>query len=649
MATQTYEQLIAGANKIKENELPESNTHDLVGEQLLQMTNKMQEENSNNEKKFSELEIDIISTNLHQGIIDDFYSGFYIAGKLLWQAGDAEFYIYRIKPQDVIKIESDAVKGTFYALLTDVSNIFNGASPNFCVEYPKRYSVKGEVTIIAPDDAKYLYILKRYTTNNYILSKLTINNTVVGLKKYIDEVKNTVSKNTEDIKLSNTSLSYSKFFSLNKTFGLDSISDINLYKTALLDIYFYDIIKYDRIAIYSYQLISGINSFILMLANCDTITDNDKILLDNVFAKTIYTVKDEDKGILKIPLVNMKDNPDEIGYVIIDIDKVKNATQKIESSTNTTYSNSGINKDYISGLDAPERYYIKTSNELKVFYKRASQDYICYHLYKRYMDWNQSVADDGTNPNYYDNWGIEMLTQESYNNGVFKTIRNLYLEGETELALQIKGEAYIGGKAHGYENISKTDGIRDFQIFINGTLIGETSESQGIFDNIEINMRTLLSRMQTKTNICQANKQWIFSKDGLRINIGIKFLVEDLEVAHCQMPMLLCLRKNGNLQITDKAVKGNNIYKIYDVSEDNWVDEPANMPLRARSKDAKYIREWSDDFSFTLSIEEATYKEGGGMFVTTNQGAYNKIYNDIGSYTTNTNDVVSSNAIFSIL
>lgn len=56
MATQTYEQLIAGANKIKENELPESNTHDIVGEQLLQMTNKMQEENSNNGNKFSELE-----------------------------------------------------------------------------------------------------------------------------------------------------------------------------------------------------------------------------------------------------------------------------------------------------------------------------------------------------------------------------------------------------------------------------------------------------------------------------------------------------------------------------------------------------------------------------------------------------------------
>ena len=58
MATQTYEQLIAGANKIKENELPESNTHDIVGVQLLQMTNKMHEESSNTTKAFTDLETD---------------------------------------------------------------------------------------------------------------------------------------------------------------------------------------------------------------------------------------------------------------------------------------------------------------------------------------------------------------------------------------------------------------------------------------------------------------------------------------------------------------------------------------------------------------------------------------------------------------
>ena len=72
MATQTYEQLIAGANKIKENELPESNTHDLVGDQLLQMTNKMQEENSNNGKKFSELEIRKTKFNIDTALSDQY-------------------------------------------------------------------------------------------------------------------------------------------------------------------------------------------------------------------------------------------------------------------------------------------------------------------------------------------------------------------------------------------------------------------------------------------------------------------------------------------------------------------------------------------------------------------------------------------------
>ena len=46
MATQSFEQLIAGANKIKTNELPESNTASLVGEQLIQMVNKQSEEHS---------------------------------------------------------------------------------------------------------------------------------------------------------------------------------------------------------------------------------------------------------------------------------------------------------------------------------------------------------------------------------------------------------------------------------------------------------------------------------------------------------------------------------------------------------------------------------------------------------------------------
>ena len=44
MATKTYAELLAGAQQIKENELPESNTHDLVGEQLVHMVNRASED-----------------------------------------------------------------------------------------------------------------------------------------------------------------------------------------------------------------------------------------------------------------------------------------------------------------------------------------------------------------------------------------------------------------------------------------------------------------------------------------------------------------------------------------------------------------------------------------------------------------------------
>lgn len=78
MATQTFEELIAGANKIKDNELPESNTHNLVGNQLLQMTNKMQEENSNNGKKFSELESSTLNSVRYFVDSNFIYNGIFI-------------------------------------------------------------------------------------------------------------------------------------------------------------------------------------------------------------------------------------------------------------------------------------------------------------------------------------------------------------------------------------------------------------------------------------------------------------------------------------------------------------------------------------------------------------------------------------------
>lgn len=55
----TYEELLAGATQIKNNELPESNTHSLVGGQLVDMVEKNKDDKDKSDKKFTELENEI--------------------------------------------------------------------------------------------------------------------------------------------------------------------------------------------------------------------------------------------------------------------------------------------------------------------------------------------------------------------------------------------------------------------------------------------------------------------------------------------------------------------------------------------------------------------------------------------------------------
>lgn len=55
----TYEELLAGATQIKNNELPESNTHALVGGQLVDMVERQKEDVEEQEKKVTELENEI--------------------------------------------------------------------------------------------------------------------------------------------------------------------------------------------------------------------------------------------------------------------------------------------------------------------------------------------------------------------------------------------------------------------------------------------------------------------------------------------------------------------------------------------------------------------------------------------------------------
>lgn len=269
----------------------------------------------------------------------------------------------------------------------------------------------------------------------------------------------------------------------------------------------------------------------------------------------------------------------------------------------------------------PEQYYIKTSDELTVYYRRYSNSYIAYHLYKRYKAWDADIAAAGTAPNYYDNWGIEMCTEEEFDGSTFTKVRDLYRTGETELAIRVNGDAYVGGATHGYENIRNSNQTRLFNIFVDGRMVSEESESEGEFTNITVNMSSYLAHMQTQNNFLQADKEWAFADKKLKLTTRIKFL-EAATVSDCMTAMLLCLRN----QVTTNSMKSTDIYKVYDISEDNWIDNPNNSSLTSRDANAKWIRNWSSNYSFQLTSLEDNRTTGGGMFVTTNDSSYNKIY-----------------------
>lgn len=309
---------------------------------------------------------------------------------------------------------------------------------------------------------------------------------------------------------------------------------------------------------------------------------------------------------------NLKINGNTIDF--FDNSKVKLYNVYPASNTNSTTSDVDL-------TTVPEQYYIKTSDELIVYYRRYSNNYIAYHLYKRYKAWDASIASAGTATNYYDNWGIEQCTEEEFNGASFTKLRDLYRTGETELAIRVNGNAYVGGATHGYENIRNDGQTRMFNIFIDGKMVSEEAESEGEFTNISVNMSSYLAHMQTQNNFLQADKEWVFADKKFKLSTKIKFL-EAARVNDCMTAMLLCLRN----QVTTSSMKSTDIYKVYDISMDSWVDNPENSSLTTRDANAKWIRNWSSKYSFQLTSLEDNRTTGGGMFVTTNGSSYNKIY-----------------------
>lgn len=316
-------------------------------------------------------------------------------------------------------------------------------------------------------------------------------------------------------------------------------------------------------------------------------------------------------------------------------------SQKSSTSTVTENLVGSILSDEEKAEIQPAMMIEKTSTITTVFYKTSKGTYIGIPLEYR----NKSYI-AGQYPSYLDNWGIGQMKEYENAGGAMMQKHTLFQSGEAELAVELPrgdggdGTIYVGGAAHGFENIIVTDGTRDIVMLVNGVRVGESDiVNLSVINKVEVFQHTQLYQAYTNTNPwAEVTKHWLFTEEGLEITSKIKVL-RALPLTRAQFGMFCVYRHlDGDTQkeyLSGRAVRDNRQFQIFNV-EDGWWNISPTPQIGNKDHDCSKISVWGDaGYGFSLGIENASLKENGGMFMGTNGGqAYNKIYFDLtGSYT----------------
>ena len=291
-----------------------------------------------------------------------------------------------------------------------------------------------------------------------------------------------------------------------------------------------------------------------------------------------------------------------------------------------------------SAVNHESLYAMKSQTALYIYHHLYNDTYIQYPL-----NYRHEAYAEGTYPSYYDNWGIGRPSLAQFRDGKMYTINYLFHTSEAELAINLaradgQGDAYVGGAAHGFENIVNDNG-RKIVILVDNKLVAENATfSLKPIVSVLVTQETELVQAYSNSNpFARATKQWFFDANGLEITTSLKVL-RSIQFVQAQFGMLGVYRHyNGDSSkpyLTNAAIKGNNPYKVYDVS-DGWESETANNPLKTLDKDCTKITIYGQyPYGFALSVKNTTVKANGGMKVGTNTSVYNKIYFDMtGNYT----------------
>lgn len=289
-----------------------------------------------------------------------------------------------------------------------------------------------------------------------------------------------------------------------------------------------------------------------------------------------------------------------------------------------------ISNTVLDDYECPIQMISKMTDELDVYQHLREQFYVCYH-----MKHQSKAYKSNKYPSYYDNWGLREPSICYYTGTGMNEMITIFRDGEAEIAVQaISGQnniAYVGGRTHGFENIKVSDSIRQFSIIVDNKHIDE----DGIINlsqckKIDIAQYTQMVQAYTNSNpFADVIKKWVFSDGKVKMSSSITF-IRALKIQRIQQAMMCVFRQIsdnfGSFYLTDKAIKENEPYIVYNVS-DGWEDVEANAPLTIPDSGCHKITEYGGtSIGFSLAIENNNGESNGGMFVGTNDSTYNKIY-----------------------
>lgn len=342
---------------------------------------------------------------------------------------------------------------------------------------------------------------------------------------------------------------------------------------------------------------------------------------------------------------------------VLEYVKVNDAEFDLENGntlTDVEYSrrNGFLTNEQASLLSAnsAEMYVKKSATQLDIYLRTNKGVFIHYPFQHR-----EKAYTAGQYPSFYDNWGIGQVKEASFDGVAMNDNADLFASGEAELAVSVPSgsdsstNTYVGGSAHGFENIIDGTNGREFCILIDNIAIGETD----VIDltpasKVEIKQRTNICQAYTNTDpFAEATKHWLWENGKMKCTTSLKIL-RSLTFAFAQFGMMCILRRwegnTSNDYLTNIAIKNSEPFHKWDVT-DGW-----SGTLQTPDAACTQIIEYGQmGYGFSLSIETEDLKTYGGMFVATNNGIYNKIYFDLGrAFAPNVNDVLSATQIWDI-